>query len=72
MYKIFIILSCLGVMLIICLAFIIPVNPYQKIPSFFILSFEKPLWLNIILVSCFFYLHILYTIYDKLIKKYII
>lgn len=64
--KVFHSLALIGVIIICILAFTLPKNPYEIIPSFTIMSFDKPLWLNIIISCSFIYLTILYSIYDKI------
>ena len=48
------------------LAFVIPSNPNQIIPALTVMSFDKPLWLCIIIGGGVIYLISLYSIYDKL------
>ena len=67
--KIFTILAIVGVLLICVLAFVIPNNPNDNIPSMSIMGFDKPLWLCIIIGGSFIYLMILLAIYDKLKEK---
>ena len=67
--RIFQILGVVGFLIICILAFIIPENPYKIIPAISMMSFDKPLWLCIIIVAGFFYLITLYAIYDKIIEK---
>ena len=64
--KIFNILSLLGLIIIIVLAFIIPNNPNELIKSYTMITFDRPLWLNLIIFFNFFYSLILYHLYDKL------
>lgn len=64
--KIFNILSILGLIIIIILSFIIPSNPNQIIKSYTMITIDRPLWLNLIIIFTFFYLIILYHLYDKL------
>lgn len=68
--KIFQVLGIVGFLIICILAFIIPENPYKIIPAISMMSFDKPLWLCIILVGGFFYLITIYAIYEKIIEKY--
>lgn len=67
--KIFQILAIIGIIIISILAFILPNNPYEIIPAISITSFDKPLWLCIIIGGGSLYLMILYYIYDKLESK---
>ena len=64
--KIFNLLSLLGLLIIIILSFILPSNPLELIPSYTILTIDRPLFLNIIIVSTFFYSLILYKLYNVL------
>jgi len=59
---IFKILGIGGFIAIYIIAFTIPSNPYEIIPSYTLYSFDKPLWLWIILGGDFLYLIILYYI----------
>lgn len=59
----FIITGLIGIIIICILSFIIPNNPYEMIPSFTYLSFDKPLWLCITLSGSFIYISLLYEIY---------
>ena len=63
------ILGIIGVMIIFILAFTIPKDPYIIIPSISMFGFDKPLWLNIIIVGVFFYLMALFSIYDYLEER---
>lgn len=65
MIKIFYILGVIGVIIILILSFIIPNDPFMIIPGFTIFSFDKPLWFCILISVSFFYLMILYYIYDN-------
>lgn len=67
--RLFQILGIVGFLIICLLAFIMPKNPYEIIPAMTMISFDKPLWLCIIIVAGFFYLITLYAIYDKIIEK---
>lgn len=64
--RVFQLLGVEGFLIICMLAFIIPKNPYKIIPAISMMSFDKPLWLCIVITGGFFYLIILYSIYDKL------
>jgi len=66
---IFTLLSIVGVLIITILAFTIPNNPYEIIPAMSIMNLDKPLWLCIIISGSFFYLIILYNIYDEIVKR---
>lgn len=66
--KVFWFLFLVGFIIICVLAFTIPTDPFEMIPSVSALSFDKPLWFAIILVGTFFYTLILSYIFDK-IKK---
>lgn len=66
------IFQCLGVIgvgVIIVLAFTLPSNPYEIIPALTMMSFDKPLWLCIIISSSFFYLVALFSIYNGIEKR---
>lgn len=67
--RIFIIIGIIGMIAISIMSFIIPNNPYEIIPALTIMSFDKPLWLCIIVGGGFIYLLILYSIYDKIEEK---
>ena len=67
--RVFQILGIVGFLIICLLAFIIPKNPYEIIPAMTMMSFDKPLWLCIILGGGFIYFLILYNIYDKITNK---
>ena len=62
--RIFQILGVVGFITIYVLAFIVPTNPNEIIPALSVISFDKPLWLCIIIGGGFKYLIILYSIYD--------
>lgn len=66
---IFQVLATIGVIIIFILAFTLPKNPYEIIPAISVMSFDKPLWLCIVIVGSSVYLFILYTIYDNLSKR---
>lgn len=61
---IFKILGFGGFIAICIMAFTIPSNPYEIIPSYTIMGFDKPLWLCIIMVGWFFYSVFLSEFYD--------
>ena len=63
------ILAILGIIIISIVAFILPQNPYEIIPTLTIMSFDKPLWLCIIIGIGVPYLSILLFIYEKIIKE---
>lgn len=67
--KIFNILSLLGFIIIIILSFIMPNNPNQIIKSYTLITPDRPLWLNLIIVFTFLYSIILYYIYEKIFKS---
>lgn len=62
--RIFQILGVVGFITIYVLAFIVPTNPNEITPALSVISFDKPLWLCIIIGGGFIYLIILYSIYD--------
>ena len=64
--RVFQILGIMGFIAICILAFVIPSNPNQIIPALTVMSFDKPLWLCIIIGCSFIYLITLYSIYNKL------
>ena len=66
---IFQVLAIIGRIIIFILAFTLPKNPYEIIPSISAMSFDKPLWLCIVIVGLSVYLYILYTVYDNLSKR---
>lgn len=59
----FIIIGLIGIIIICILSFIIPKDPYEMVPSFTYLSFDKPLWLCITLSGSFIYMSLLYELY---------
>jgi len=63
----FLILWVLGMGLICELAFLIPTNPYEIIPSYSVMGFDKPLWFCIIFVGGFLYSMLLYYLYDRFV-----
>ena len=65
--NLFKIMAILGYIIIVLLAFTIPKDPYIIIPSYSYMSFDKPLWLCIIIVGWFFYSIFLSEFYDFLI-----
>lgn len=69
---IFIILAIVGVTIISILAFTIPNDPFEIIPSVSALGFDKPLWLAIIIGFSFIYLLLLWYIYDEVSKRKIV
>ena len=64
--RVFQILGIIGFIVICILAFVIPSNPNQIIPALTVMSFDKPLWLCIIIGGGFIYLITLYSLYNKL------
>lgn len=66
--RVFQVLAVLGLIVISVLAFVVPSNPNEIIPAMTVMSFDKPLWLCII-VGGLLYLISLYSIYDKLSSK---
>ena len=68
MRKKFYLIGIIGVVLISILSFIIPKNPYETIPAITIFSFDKPLWLCLLISGNFIFLSILYGLYE-LTKK---
>lgn len=69
MTKLFTTLSIVGMMILGYVAFNVPTDPYEIIPAMTMISFDKPLWLCILLGGGFIYLLILWSIYDKLTGK---
>lgn len=69
MKNLFIGLYIVGVVAIIIGSFTIPSNPNEIIPALTVASFDKPLWLCLIITGVFFYSIILYAIYDKIKNK---
>lgn len=67
--RLFIILAMVGMFIISIMAFTIPNDPYEIIPAMSVASFDKPLWFCIIIGYGFFYLMILWSIYDKLEQR---
>lgn len=67
--RVFQVLAVLGLIVISVLAFVVPSNPNEIIPAMTVMSFDKPLWLCIIVVGGLLYLISLYSIYDKLSSK---
>lgn len=67
--RIFQLLGVIGIIAISVLAFVIPTNPYKTISALTMMSFDKPLWLCLIVGGGFIYLVTLYSIYDKLTNK---
>ena len=67
--RVFHVLAIIGLIIISVLAFVIPSNPNQIIPALTVMSFDKPLWLCIIIGGGVIYLISLYSIYDKLNSK---
>ena len=65
---IFQILAIVGMIIICIMAFTIPNNPYEIIPALYITSFDKPLWVCIIVGGGFVYLLLLNLVYER-IKK---
>lgn len=64
--RVFQVLAVLGLIVISVLAFVVPSNPNEIIPAMTVMSFDKPLWLCIIIGGGFIYLITLYSIYDRL------
>lgn len=67
--RIFQLLGVIGIIAISVLAFVIHSNPYKTISALTMMSFDKPLWLCLIVGGGFIYLVTLYSIYDKLTNK---
>lgn len=63
MKKLFCTLAIIGIFLITIMAFEIPKNPFEMVPS--TLSFDKPLWFCIAFFGSFLYIIILGIIYNK-------
>lgn len=68
--NIFLTIGIIGFMVIVYCAFTIPNNPYEIIPALTMMSFDKPLWLCIIIGGGFIYLLVLWSVYDFLDKKF--
>lgn len=66
---IFRLLAIVGVVFISVLSFVVPKDPFEIIPAMTVMSFDKPLWLCIMIGGSFVYLIILYNIYDYLDKR---
>lgn len=64
--NLFNILTILGLILILFLSFIIPNNPYEIVKSYTIMTIDRPLWFNILIISSFIYLIIICSIYEKI------
>lgn len=64
MKKKFYTIGIIGVILICVLAFVLPQDPFEIIPAITMYSFDKPLWLCIVISGNFIYLSILYKIYN--------
>ena len=69
MKPIFIIIGVIGILIILCLSFIIPNNPFEYIYIPSIVAFNKPLWLYAFGGISFIYLTILRIIYEKLSQR---
>lgn len=61
----FIVLGVIGIIIISILSIILPNNPFEIIPSYTLITCDKPLYLSIIISCSFTYVSILYYIYDK-------
>ena len=57
--RVFQVLAVLGLIVISVLAFVVPSNPNEIIPAMTVMSFDKPLWLCIIVGGGFLYLIII-------------
>jgi len=62
-------LAIIGVLIISICAFVLPDNPNKIIKALTPMTFDRPLWLNIIIGGSFMYLVALYSVYDKLNKE---
>ena len=62
-------IGILGAVLILVLAFTVPDNPFEIVPSYTAFGFDKPIWLAIFIVGTFLYWFVLFVIYDKISKK---
>jgi len=62
--KIFYMLAVIGAIIIAILAFKVPKDPFQMVPS--AMFHDKPLWLCLIITGNFFYFLLLGFIYNKL------
>jgi len=67
--KIFYVLAVTGTILITIMAFKIPKNPHEMVPS--ILFFDKPIWLCIVFFGSLLYLIVLGIIYSKIEKRHL-
>ena len=63
MKKLFYVLAIIGTIIITIIAFEIPKNPFEMVPS--TLSFDKPLWFCIAFFGSIIYIMILGIIYNK-------
>lgn len=60
------VIGVLGFIIICIMAFIIPNNPYEIIPSISSVGFDKPLWFAIIVGGGFLYLMTLLSLYERI------
>lgn len=70
MKKIFISFSIIGVFIILILSFIIPNNPFEMLPKIPESTFDKPVWLCILVIGSLIYLIILWSIYDFINERW--
>lgn len=56
-------LAIIGVLIISICAFVLPDNPNEIMKALTPMTFDRPLWLNIIIGSSSVYLIVLYSIY---------
>lgn len=59
-------LAIIGVLIISICVFVLPDNPNEIIKALIPMTFDRTLWLNIIIGGSFMYLVALYSVYDKL------
>ena len=60
------VIGVLGFIIICIMAFIIPNNPYEIIPSISSVGFDKTLWFAIIVGGGFLYLMTLLSLYERI------
>ncbi len=68
--RLFQVLAIVGLLIISVLAFVLPTNPSETIPALTVMTFDKPLWLCIIVGGGFIYLIMLYSLYNIINNKY--
>lgn len=67
--KVFLLFTIFGIITISVIAFTVPNDPNEIIPTISTVGFDKPLWFCIIFGGSFLYLMILWSIYDKIETK---